>query len=572
MTMDHEGNTGWGTVAFRASLRGNKRFGVVAVAVVAASALCGCVRARFFDLGGLSAKQPIAPRAEGWQRELDEVIDEYERKPVTWPVDSMLAPIAPAIATIGYYGTDIGEKARDQDLEAPDAAAVSLTEACASPRTADRDAEPSVLGNPPRPDYRAAWIPLPIDGKTALADVTCNRGVSSAPATHFCLYSRWALHRQPAPVVLIVPGLFDSVRQRYVETIGDVLYDQGFAVALLDMRDHGDTLRANSKVPMSFGEYESFDLVAVAALARSVCGAPHVGAIGVSGGGLVVIRGYGRGLGGSPPFDLGALAISPLLEVDSTINAVRKAAGDDRAHGPTCMATRALELPNAIHVVGPVAGLVVGGATAVGGAWNGRDDNSWDIARHALVVGGLTAGVLLIATVLTDKYGDGSSYPCMSIAPIADLFMQLFDRRSAALAAAEHTAKLTLDQYLAERVDGFYRRLTGHPPGRRTLRDVATALELPPAAALPTGRLAAIGSVDDPVVGHSLVKLGLQLGAMRTDLYFKNVGRGGHGAFPVIHQTLSRRFLLTYFCGGPWVCPTTADAPAVSALPRNGSP
>ena len=101
---------------------------------------------------------------------------------------------------------------------------------------------------------------------------------------------------------------------------------------------------------------------------------------------------------------------------------------------------------------------------------------------------------------------------------------------------------------------GYYRSLTGQPPGGRNFADVAAALELPPAAPPPTGRLAAVGSVDDPVVGHNLVALGSRLGAARPDLYFHDVRRGGHGAFPVIHQTLSRKFLLTFFCSGPWTC------------------
>jgi len=325
-------------------------------------------------------------------------------------------------------------------------------------------------------------------------------------------------------------------------------------VVLFDMRDHGDTLRANPKLPISFGVYESFDLVTVAQRARDICAAPHIGALGVSGGGLVVMRAYGRGLGGPPPFDLGILAVSPLLTVNTTIKVIQEAAGGDLARGPTCTATRAVKLPRAIHLLGPLVGALVGGATAVGGAWNDRDDNG-PIARHAAVVGGVTAAVVLAATLLVTGYGDGSTAPCMSIAPIADLFMQLFDRRSASLETAGHARKLTLDEYLDERVDGFYRRLTGKPPGGRELDDVAAALELPSGTASPAGRLAAIGSVEDPVVGHSLSALVLRFGATRSDLYFKNVGRGGHGAFPAIQQTLSRRFLLAFFCSGPWACP-----------------
>ena len=144
----------------------------------------------------------------------------------------------------------------------------------------------------------------------------------------------------PADLVIIIPGMFDSVEQSYVRDTMAFVHDLGYSALALDMRGHGDTYRLdlaqNKRLDhgYSFGLFESNDVLTIMERLWSEPLLSQVGNIyvmGFSGGGRVAL--LASELEASRPLvpdqtanvrrDWRVLATNPMLETQATINNTR---------------------------------------------------------------------------------------------------------------------------------------------------------------------------------------------------------------------------------------------------------
>lgn len=255
-----------------------------------------------------------------------------------FPRSRALETMGTSLVTLGFTGADIGQKTLDQ--LAPDSL-VALARAaplfdhavCSAAVQSETFVATSSafgaddLGNPPDPSYTALWLPVPLKPDPAVGAATKRVSGVSCPAPagsdHVCLYGRLALQRSKADLIIVVHGLFDSGDQHYLRNTGAVLFSLGYSVLLLDLRDHGQTFRTQLWAPATLGYYEGQDLLAAANYLRSAgCETiERLGLLGYSGGGLASIRAFiADRAAGSSVFDAGVLAVSPILDVPSTLD------------------------------------------------------------------------------------------------------------------------------------------------------------------------------------------------------------------------------------------------------------
>jgi pimeloyl-ACP methyl ester carboxylesterase len=571
--------------------------------------LCACANPRSVRLDDTTLPTQVrrpAPSscagaaADAWAQ-LDCLVQRADTEPAVYPTEEKFKAIAPAIVALGYLAPDMGQKIFDQRLppppSAPGAAAgsapppwerpgLALPEACANlpPARAERSVYDDYrIGNPPEPTYTSVWLPLSRGGVPALdPGVQCTRLGTITPearaADAFCLHARVALQPRDsgAPLVLVVHGLFDSSDHHYLRNTGSVLYSMGLSVALLDMRDHGETLRRNPDVPLTLGVLEGHDLRHLARQFREACG-PRVGALGVlgySGGGLASIRAYSTdkqaaARGEAPQFDLGVLAISPVLDANVTLEQMRE--WDD------CAATTALEFDTSLKIfVGAVSGLVGFSISSLASS-SPTDKIPW------LEMGvGVGAGVAV--PFLVDGFFDGRSYDlqgntrfssnCVAKRGIADLFRQLFDTRWRSLAAHGYLEgqpeEMKYEDYLEQRYERHYgkNRPEGLPedytgPVYYSPEVLAAQIQQSQPEGW-KGRLAIVTSRDDVVVGLEPAERMKQLLQRSPDARALVSELGSHTAYDVLNQVLSRQFLDAFFCHESSLC---RWAPAAVAVP-----
>lgn len=258
------------------------------------------------------------------------------------PRDSWLCALTPSLALVGAMMRDVEQKLIDQQV--PDTLPPIIRHTrmlderlCAVARQPDAYAEIvrsyADGGNPPHPYYQPAWLPVALQpDDPASSEAKCP---TTADSGHLCLFGQLALQPEPAPVVIVAPGLFDSQRQDYVQRAGAALFAQGYGVLLLDMRDHGHTLRTQPWAHATLGLFEGHDLLAAGRRLTQTPGcAKHaadkgVGLLGFSAGGLATIHAYALDLeSGSPVFSAGAVALSPLLDPRGAVESM-EALGDD---------------------------------------------------------------------------------------------------------------------------------------------------------------------------------------------------------------------------------------------------
>jgi predicted alpha/beta-fold hydrolase len=118
-------------------------------------------------------------------------------------------------------------------------------------------------------------------------------------------------HRQPdpaAPMVAIIPGWLGSAQSTYVLGLGGALWEAGFSVARLTLRDHGDTAHMNEDM---FNSALTSEVVAF--VARALEGRERQGLLGFSLGGNFALR-VARQLP-----DLSTLAVCPAIEPAKTM-------------------------------------------------------------------------------------------------------------------------------------------------------------------------------------------------------------------------------------------------------------
>ena len=124
------------------------------------------------------------------------------------------------------------------------------------------------------------------------------------------------LHRQhdpAAPMVAIIPGWLGSAQSTYVLSLGGALWEAGFSIARLTLRDHGDTAHMNEDM---FNSALTSEVVAF--VTRALVGHERQGLIGFSLGGNFALR-VARQLP-----DLSTLAVCPAIEPANTMSQIDK--------------------------------------------------------------------------------------------------------------------------------------------------------------------------------------------------------------------------------------------------------
>lgn len=114
--------------------------------------------------------------------------------------------------------------------------------------------------------------------------------------------------REGLPGVILVHGLFDSNRSRYVTLVGDWLARQGYGVLQVDTRWHGHLL--SERWLPTLGLEEADDLLAWARWLKARWGGCPVAAVGFSLGALDVIQALARPEA-VEVLDGGGMALSP---------------------------------------------------------------------------------------------------------------------------------------------------------------------------------------------------------------------------------------------------------------------
>ncbi|HMI92365.1 MAG TPA: alpha/beta hydrolase [Polyangiales bacterium] len=522
--------------------------------------LSACVDARTVALSRLDA--PLPPRSKEWKPDVEAALDLYRNEPIVGPRDQRFEPIFGGITTLVYFAPDLQQKLADQ--RTPLGAAetgTDLASACGS--SAASSVTPGA-----EPAYRSVWLPLPIVAAAIDPAAACDPSGRASPAGQFCMFARIATHADKArPLVMVVHGMFDSSTQQYVRNIGHVLFALGLNVLLLDMRDHGQTLRAAPGVPTTLGMLEARDLLTVAALAKNVCAGAidGVGALGVSAGGLDVISAYAEdGRAATAAIDRGVVAISPLLDVNLTIDRIEDP--------PACSITDALELTWAEHVAMGVAGaaLFFGGAAISAAADERALDSSTLIATGAGALTGL--GVSLAIDGLLDGDSAGSS-SCVALATVSPMFGDLLRARWQVLstlgpaaelgaeALATPASQITLGGYLRLRSSPYYaqRRVAVTRASPESLQRGLRARPLP--ADPQQTKLLILSAEDDPVTAidaHDALQSALH---DRADVLVTAVRQGGHGAMWSVQEIAMRAAIQRFFRAfDPERTPASTDA------------
>lgn len=480
--------------------------------------LAGCVHPPFDDL----SQRYRAAQPESDPRQIVSVFDgcgDQRRGALFMPADDWLCTLTPSLALVGAMTRDIEQKVIDQTLPETVPAILHHTRV-ADRRLCEVARQPPAYagiirgytdgGNPPAPYYQPAWFPVPLHDRAPEppADATCP---ASPGDQHLCIFGQLALQPEPAPVVVVAPGLFDSQRQGYVQRAGAALFASGFGALLVDMRDHGHTFRAQPWAHATLGRLEGADLLAIGRRLRSIgaCAAHAeghgVGLLGFSAGGLAAIHAYvldatASRAGHEAVFTSGAMAMSPLLDPSDAIGRLDELSDD--GDPPSC------SILTMLSVLGPESGSRCLAEGSIGHLFHGLVQRRFSTLR---------AADLLRADLATAGVAGYFEHGLRRIVPYPHL-------------PPAEIVRWTDPVRLADRLAGV---------------DPSGGLE----------RLYILSSADDPVVGvegiDTLVErvglagcAGASGGAPVCPL---RVRFGGHASFSVISPSAIRRLLATGF-------------------------
>ena len=515
---------------------------------ICALALLGqaCLSTRLVKLNNVDAPLPPVAVGHDWRADLSALLAAYERAPVLAPEDARLPPLFGGMTTLSFFGADAEPRVRDQQLKQGSSSGLELEAAC-TPR--------EETATEPEPQYRRLWIPLALRGGVAPAAVRCDEHGHASSEDSFCVFARLALHARPAPLILVVHGMFDSGAQDYVQHMAATLFRMGHAVLLPDMRDHGDTYRAAPQLATTLGALEGADLLALAQLARGQCGSlvTHVGVLGMSGGGLDAIRAFSADAQGQ--LDAGVLALSPLLDVDAAIR--------DLSDTGDCAITRSVELTWSDN-------LLLGAATGAGFALGaGLSDLARDqrVDGTLALAGGVGFGVGLLGALAVDAWLDGGSEPCVSYHAIASIVQDCLRVRwrsfqapelHSLLSAAGHRIQpqdVTLGDYLRERA-AFRAEQQGLPFLRPTAASLAAEVRRAMEKARPHARLLVLGAQDDPMTRSGPLHAFIERTRGVEQVYAHAVRHGGHASLWVVQPRVMGALFQRFFT------PTPASAAA----------
>jgi predicted alpha/beta-fold hydrolase len=499
-------------------------------------------------LSNVDVALPASNPHAGWQANIAALLERYEGAAVLVPGDERLEPSFGGVLTLSYFGADPQRRLADQQIPAGwHAHGSSVDAACA----AASDDQSRALETTGLPSFTPIWLPISRSGGRAPESARCDEfGKPLAPDENatLCVFARLALQTtERRPLVVVVHGLFDSGAQDYVQRMAAVLYRQGASVLLPDMRDHGDTLRAAPQIATTFGTLEGRDLLALVQRVRQTCGS-HVGRVGiagVSGGGLDAIRAFTDDH--EATLDAGVIALSPLLDVDATV--------DNMAEAGACALPRTIEL-SWTDDLGIGAGT---GAAAFGGAALASGLRGQRLDVSSAVAGGIGAAVGLLSALAVDAWFDGGSKPCMAQNSIARMVDEALRARWRTLRAnaPEQTMSprgrriepdaINLEDYLRERVRFLALRsgVTVRDLDTRALAsDLRVALAQPGRA---DARLFVIGAVDDPITRIGSLREFTERTAGIPQVYVRPVNHGGHGAMWVVQPKVMQQIFARFF-------------------------
>jgi pimeloyl-ACP methyl ester carboxylesterase len=362
------------------------------------------------------------------------------------------------------------------------------------------------------------------------------------------VFGRLAL--QPADrhsLVVVIHGLFDSGAQEYAQRMAAVLYQLGHSVLVPDMRDHGDTLRAAPQIATTLGTLEGADLLALVNDVRQTCGERigRAGLAGVSGGGLAAIRAFTLDRQGS--LDAGAIAISPLLDVDATLR--------ESADSGACPITRSIELSWLDDLtVAAVTGAAFFGAASLSHALSGQR-----LDADTALVAAIGAGAGLLTALTVDAWFDGGTEPCVSQHAIARILEDIVRVRWLTLRAPGlgqtmspagrriDPQAITLDDYVRERAQFLAARAgvsMRHFDAASLSHELHGALA---AGARSNARLLVIGARDDPMTRISALEQFVQRTAGMPQVYAHALSHGGHAAMWIVQPTVMRAVFERFF-------------------------
>lgn len=550
------------------------------LSLLAVAGLASCVRADMVALHRSVGGKPtscmpglavgeiaaLANRTDpaAWRADLQQLVDEVNRCPVV-DFDEQLSPIGAGFVTFGGFASDMAQKRRDQLLGTPErggsvaalcpanapaqpcparnpnaelvveSATLSATEGVPPPA----DLEDFYLMNFPEPAYTNVWFPVARLPPSNLPAGTCSKAGAPSDDATLCVFGRVALQQERTrPVILVGHGLFDSSAHHYVRNTGASLFAMGFSVALLDLRDHGNTLRANGlrDTGATFGPREAHDLVAIARQLRDegTCRAGHAGYLGYSGGAAMGVHAYAADAGDQ--LDLGVLAVSPLVDPADTIGRLART-------GKTCPLPRAVELPPRIYFFVGATAMLLAAIAFFLYAWLAVQ--SWPNRKARWRLVGLLLGIGFVVgglAALLDPASDGGSTPCISATPVANLYKDLLEERWRALGLAGPPG---LDAY-AEKRSGISLEAL-----KTTANDLPDRVHA--AAQTKRARLVIVTADDDPVVSPKTVARFRDGGATKVAAFHTH--HGGHVSFAVLSPVYARRFIHHFFCSGSWTCP-----------------
>lgn len=496
---------------------------------------------------------PLPLPGASWRDDLGALFTQYERAPVLAPEDARLGPLFGGLTTLSFFGADAEPRVRDQQLSPGSARGESLRTVCAQ-----RDA-PQPQPQAQAPHYAAVWMPVSLHGGAAPAAVSCEAHGHTDSPDSFCVFARVALHESPAPLLLVVHGMFDSSAQDYVQQTAETLYRLGYSVLLPDMRDHGDTWRAAPQLSTTLGTLEGADLLTLVSSARAACAEriTRAGIAGISGGGLDAIRAFSADA--QNQLDAGVLALSPLLDIDAAVS--------DLAPTGACPLTSSFELTWSDD-------LLLGAATGAGfSAGAALDDlvRGQRVDASLAIAGGIGLGVGLLGALAVDAWLDGGSDACVSQHAIAGIVQDCLRVRWRALQAPAVRSLLsaagqritpdqvTLGDYLRERA-AFQARAQGLPFERFTAERLAAELRRAlGAGARPDARLLVLGADDDPMTRSRPLHAFIDHTRGIRQVYAHAVAHGGHASLWVVQPSVMRAVFQRFFVGAT---PTQAYAHA----------
>ncbi len=121
------------------------------------------------------------------------------------------------------------------------------------------------------------------------------------------------LQSHPSPLVIIVPGWLGNSRSSYVLSNAKSLFQDGYSIARINLRDHGDTAHLNSGL---FNSALIDEVVALTHHLSEAYGQMGTGLVGYSLGGNFALR-LARAIEGLP-----VLAICPAIEPGNTMHTI----------------------------------------------------------------------------------------------------------------------------------------------------------------------------------------------------------------------------------------------------------